>query len=60
MLMALLAYMIYSNFISVGNAWMAQGKLPSSIGLWPIHGALLATVVLLLAKQAGAFRKTNP
>ena len=59
MLMALLAYMIYSNFISVGNAWMAQGKLPSSIGLWPIHGALLATVVLLLAKQAGAFRKTN-
>lgn len=59
MLMALLAYMIYSNFVSVGNAWMAQGKLPSSIGLWPIHGILLATVVVLLAKQAGAFRKTS-
>lgn len=56
MLMALLAYMIYSNFISVGNAWMAQGKLSPAIGLWPIHGTLLAVVVILLAKQAGAFR----
>lgn len=58
MLMALLAYMIYSNFVSVGNAWMAQGKLSPTIGLWPIHGALLAVVVILLAKQAGAFRNT--
>lgn len=56
MLMALLAYMIYSNFVSVGNAWMAQGKLSPAIGLWPIHGALLAVVAILLAKQAGAFR----
>lgn len=58
MLMALLAYMIYSNFVSVGNAWMAQGKLNATIGLWPIHGALLAVVAILLAKQAGAFRNT--
>lgn len=57
MLMALLAYLIYSNFISVGNAWMTQGKLSPSIGLWPIHATLLAVVVILLAQQAGAFRR---
>ena len=56
MVMALLAYLIYSNFISVGNAWMAQGKLPASVGLWPIHATLLAVVMALLAYQAGAFR----
>jgi len=59
MLMALLAYMIYSNFISVGNAWMTQGKLSPMIGLWPIHGTLLLVVLTLLAHQAGAFRRRN-
>ena len=59
MLMALLAYMIYSNFISIGNAWMAQGKLSPTVGLWPVHATLLAVVVLLLAKHAGAFRRRD-
>lgn len=43
---ALLAYMLYSNLLSISQAWVAQGKLPFEIGLWAIHGLML---VLLLA-----------
>jgi lipopolysaccharide export system permease protein len=46
LIFALLTYMVYSNLISVSQAWVSQGKLSFQIGWWAVHVAML---VLLLA-----------
>jgi lipopolysaccharide export system permease protein len=38
---AMVLYMLYSNMISVTNAWVGQGKLAPGIGLWGIHALML-------------------
>ncbi|HRH13576.1 MAG TPA: LPS export ABC transporter permease LptF [Azonexus sp.] len=47
MLIAILIYAIYSNFISLSQAWVAQGKLSFWVGVWAVH-ALMALPLLLL------------
>jgi lipopolysaccharide export system permease protein len=42
--------MIYSNLLSVSQAWVAQGRLPFGVGVWAVH--LLMGLVL-----AGLFWK---
>ena len=37
LMFAILIYMIYSNMLSIFEAWVTQGKLSSWIGLWPVH-----------------------
>ncbi|MDD2776446.1 MAG: LPS export ABC transporter permease LptF [Gallionella sp.] len=44
---AMVLYMLYSNMISVTNAWVGQGKLSPGIGLWGIHALLLVVTVAL-------------
>lgn len=41
LIFAILTYMIYSNLISVSQAWVRQGKMPFELGLWAVHGAML-------------------
>ena len=49
---ALLTYMIYSNLLSVSQAWVAQGKLRFEIGVWAVHvGMFLLLVVLFYRRQ---------
>ena len=43
---ALLTYMVYSNLISVSQAWVSQGRISFHIGWWAVHVAML---LLLLA-----------
>jgi lipopolysaccharide export system permease protein len=47
LIMAIVLYMLYSNMISVTNAWVGQGKLPPGIGLVGIHALMLTVTVLL-------------
>ncbi len=51
---ALLTYMIYSNLLSVSQAWVAQGKLSFSIGVWAVHVAMFSLLVVLF------YRRQNP
>jgi lipopolysaccharide export system permease protein len=44
---AMVLYMLYSNMISVTNAWVGQGKLAPGIGLWGIHALMLLITALL-------------
>lgn len=44
---AMVLYMLYSNMISVTNAWVGQGKLSPGIGLWGIHALLLVVTAVL-------------
>jgi len=47
LILAIVLYMLYSNMISVTNAWVGQGKLAPGIGLWGIHALMLLIVAVL-------------
>lgn len=51
MLIAVLIYAIYSNLISVSQAWVAQGKLSFWIGVWAVHALMLLPLVLLFYRR---------
>lgn len=44
---AILIYMIYSNLISVSQAWVRQGKLGFETGIWGVHVVMFALLVAL-------------
>lgn len=47
MLIAILIYVLYSNMMSVSQAWVAQGKLSFWIGVWGVHALMLLPVSAL-------------
>lgn len=51
LVMALLTYMLYSNLVSVCQAWVAQGKLRFEVGWWLVHVVMLAVLTLLFMKR---------
>lgn len=51
MLIAILIYAIYSNLISVSQAWVAQGKLSFWIGVWAVHALMLLPLLLLFYRR---------
>ncbi|MGH8169031.1 MAG: LPS export ABC transporter permease LptF [Steroidobacteraceae bacterium] len=51
--LAVVVYLIYSNLISAGQAWVAHGAIPVALGLWWAHAAvLLLAAALIFAPQA--------
>jgi lipopolysaccharide export system permease protein len=44
---ALLTYMIYSNLLSVSQAWVAQEKIRFELGVWIIHFVMFLLLTLL-------------
>jgi len=55
LILAIVLYMLYSNMISVTNAWVGQGKLSPGIGLWGIHTAMLAITALMFYRRMSLF-----
>jgi lipopolysaccharide export system permease protein len=55
LVLAMVLYMLYSNMISVTNAWVGQGKLSPGIGLWGIHALMLLITALLFYKRMTLF-----
>lgn len=55
LIFALLAFMIYSNLISVSQAWVAQDKLPFEIGIWAVHVLMFVTLLLLFSRRLVVF-----
>jgi lipopolysaccharide export system permease protein len=41
-LVAILAFVLYSNLMTISRGWLADGTLPPAAGLWWLHGAALA------------------
>ena len=59
---ALLTYTVYSNLISVSQAWVSQGKIPFHIGWWPVHAAMFALLLALFYRRmriSSAFRRVR-
>ncbi|MBL8483082.1 MAG: LPS export ABC transporter permease LptF, partial [Rhodocyclaceae bacterium] len=51
MLMALLAYLIYSNLVSLSQAWVAGGKIPFGVGVWAVHALMFVITVAMFYKR---------
>jgi lipopolysaccharide export system permease protein len=47
-LLALFAYVLYSNLLGIGRGWLADGTLPMAAGLWWLHGGMLALALFML------------
>jgi len=41
-------YLIYNNLLTVGQSWLAKGRVPEAVGLWWVHLLLLVLLLLLL------------
>ncbi|QJR14592.1 LPS export ABC transporter permease LptF [Usitatibacter palustris] len=57
LLLAVLVYALYSNLLSIFQAWTAQGKIPVWLGLWPVHGAMVLILLILFSRQLFSFHK---
>jgi len=55
LILAIVLYMVYSNMISVTNAWVAQGKLSPGVGLWGIHALMLTVTALMFYRRMTLF-----
>ena len=51
LIFALLTFMIYSNLVSVSQAWVAQGRIDFAVGWWAVHLMMLAALPLLFARR---------
>lgn len=48
---AIFVYMIYSNLLSVAQAWVAQGRLSPWVGLWSVHLVMALVVTFLFYRR---------
>jgi lipopolysaccharide export system permease protein len=55
LIFAVLTFMIYSNLVSVSQAWVAQGKLPFEVGVWAVHVLMFITLLLLFSRRLMVF-----
>jgi lipopolysaccharide export system permease protein len=49
--MALVIYMIYNNLLSIVQAWITQGKINATIGLWPVHLLFLLITIYMFYRR---------
>jgi len=56
LLFALLTYMVYSNLLSVSQAWVVQGRLAFATGWWLVHAGMVALLVIMFAQRMQVIR----
>lgn len=47
----ILAYLAYSNLLSLGQTWLAKGTVPPMVGLWWVHALFLGLAGLLIWRR---------
>ncbi len=45
---AVMVYLLYTNFLKVSSAWLADGKIPDWLGLWWVHLAIMALFLVMM------------
>lgn len=50
--LALVIYIIYNNFLSIIQAWIAQDKISSNVGLWPVHVIFAALAFYMFYRRS--------
>ena len=47
LMLAALLYMVYTNLLSILQAWVMQQKVSVLVGMWGVHLAMLAIVAMM-------------
>jgi lipopolysaccharide export system permease protein len=55
----LLVYIIYTNLQSIARVWVEREIAPPWVGMWWVHGLVLALALLLLGREAGWFHRVR-
>lgn len=55
LILALLIYATYSNFLSVTQAWIARGRIGFAVGLLGVHVFMLAILMLLFYHRLSVY-----
>ncbi|MBV2235532.1 MAG: LPS export ABC transporter permease LptF [Sterolibacterium sp.] len=55
LIFAIFIYMIYSNLISISQAWVSQGRLSFGWGIWVVHAAAVVLLLLLFYRRQVLF-----
>lgn len=55
--LAVLIYALYSNTLSISNAWVADGRVSPLLGFALVHLALCGVILTLLVWQTGGLRR---
>jgi lipopolysaccharide export system permease protein len=53
LVLGILAYLVYSNLLALGQAWVTKGYVPSAVGLWWVHGLAAVAAFWLIAHRVG-------
>jgi len=56
LVLGILAIMVYLYLISFAVTWVGKGKVPPALGLWWVHGLMLTTALVLIARRQGWLR----
>ena len=56
---ALLTYMVYSNLISIVQAWVSQGRLSFSTGWWIVHAVMAVILVFMFWRRMKVGHQTG-
>lgn len=59
-LLAIAAYVLYTNVLGLGRGWIAQGQLSHQLGLWWAHAGVLAVALWLLGADWRRARGAKP
>lgn len=62
MILALLTYVIYTNLLSVSQAWVVQGRLSFTLGWWGVHFLIGLLLPLMFYRRiaVNTFRRLFP
>ncbi len=50
---AMLLYILFTNFLNIVRGWIQSGKIPLELGFWWVHGLLIILALGLLLTQSG-------
>ena len=53
----LLVIIIYFNLMTAAQAWLENGVVPGSVGLWWVHGLMFVFALILLGAQNRVFKR---
>ncbi|QHS11475.1 LPS export ABC transporter permease LptF [Sinimarinibacterium sp. NLF-5-8] len=51
------AYLLYSQLMGLGQAWLAKGRIPVEVGLWWVHALMLVWAVYLVGLRLNLWRR---
>lgn len=53
LLIALLVYIIFENFMNLSHSWLVRGVIPSWIGVWWVHLGMIGLAGIMVVKMLG-------